>query len=145
MAKGKKKEEQKPEERGKEKLSAFQKEIYVLLIVVIAALFLLSYFNKAGLLGQAISYLLFGLIGGIAYVLPFYMVGVTLFYLANRDNPLMVKKCWCSGVILFIFMSLLHLITYQDNHALNVVALFQDSAKHHRGGGLIGGIFSNLL
>lgn len=145
MAKGKKKEEQKPEERGKEKLSAFQKEIYVLLIVVIAALFLLSYFNKAGLLGQAISYLLFGLIGGIAYVLPFYMVGVTLFYLANRDNPLMVKKCWCSGVILFIFMSLLHLITYQDNHALNVVALFQDSAKYHRGGGLIGGIFSNLL
>lgn len=145
MAKGKKKEEQKPEESGKEKLSAFQKEIYVLFIVVIAALFLLSYFNKAGLLGQAISYLLFGFIGGIAYALPFYMIGVTLFYLANRDNPLMVKKCWCSGVMLFIFMSLLHLITYQDNHTLNVVALFQDSAKYHRGGGLVGGIFSNLL
>lgn len=141
----KKKEEQKPEEKAKEELSAFQKEIYVLFIVVIAALFLLSYFNKAGLLGQAISYLLFGLIGGIAYALPFYMIGVTLFYLANRDNSLMVKKCWCSGVMAFIFMSLLHLITYQDNNTLNVVDLFQDSAKYHRGGGLIGGIFSNLL
>lgn len=145
MAKGKKKEEQKPEEKVKENLSAFQKEVYVLFIVVIAALFLLSYFNKAGLLGEAISYLLFGLIGGIAYALPFYMIGVTLFYLANRDNPLMVKKCWCSGVIAFIFMSLLHLITYQDNHTMNVIALFQDSAKYHRGGGLIGGVFSNLL
>lgn len=145
MAKGKKKEEQKPEEKAKEELSAFKKEIYVLFIVVIALLFLLSYFNKAGLLGQAISYLLFGLIGCIAYVLPFYMIGVTLFYLANRNNSLMVKKCWCSGVMVFIFMCLLHLITYQNNNTLNVITLFQDSAIHHRGGGLIGGVFSNLL
>lgn len=145
MAKGKKKEEQKTEEKAKEELSAFQKEIYVLFIVVIATLFLLSYVNKAGLLGRAISYLLFGMVGGITYTLPFFMIGVTLFYLANRDKPLMVKKCWCSGMMMFIVMSLLHLVTYKDNTTLNIVVLFQDSAENHRGGGLIGGLFANLL
>lgn len=145
MAKGKKKEEQKTEEKGRENLSPLQKEIYVLFVLVISILFGLSYFNKAGLLGEAISYLLFGMIGAIAYILPIYMIGVTLFYLANRDKPLMVKKCWCSGVMVFIFMSLLHLLTYQNNNTLNVIILFQDSAKYHRGGGLFGGIFANLL
>lgn len=137
--------EKKPKEKKNESLSALQKEVYVVMVLVLAVLFGLSYINKAGLLGSLINHLVFGLIGGIAYILPFYMIGFAFFYLANRENPLMVKKCYCSVFMMVLLMAVFHLFTYEDNRNLNVIEFVKDAAVNHRGGGLIGGILANVL
>lgn len=144
MAKNNSKEK-KPKEKKNESLSALQKEVYVVMVLVLAVLFGLSYINKAGLLGSLINHLVFGLIGGIAYILPFYMIGFAFFYLANRENPLMVKKCYCSVFMMVLLMAVFHLFTYEDNRNLNVIEFVKDAAVNHRGGGLIGGILANVL
>ena len=135
----------KPKEKKDENLSALQKEVYVVMVIVLAVLFGLSYINKAGLLGGLINHLVFGLIGGIAYILPIYMIGFAFFYLANRDNPLMVKKCYCSVLMMVLLMAVFHLFTYDDNRNLNVIEFVKDAAVNHRGGGLIGGVLANVL
>jgi len=151
MAKEKKEKEKKEKKPKKEKevveLTPFQKEIKVVAVIVVAIIFLLSYIGKAGIIGTGISCFIFGMFGGVAFLLPFYMVGFTFVFVANRDNVRMVHKCYCSIAIGVIFMSIWHLVCNQDVYTLNPVELFENSSKNHfwGGGGVVGGMIGNIL
>ena len=60
MAKGKKKEKKQAETK---EVTAFQKEIHVLIIVVLSVLCLFSYANMCGIFGKIINGLSFGRCG----------------------------------------------------------------------------------
>ncbi|MEE0347623.1 MAG: DNA translocase FtsK [Lachnospiraceae bacterium] len=144
MAKGKKKE-QKSEKKEKQELSPFEKELGLMGVIVVAIIFVLSYMNAAGVIGQALNTLSFGLIGILAYLMPFFIIGVAFFYTANKDNDLLVKKVICACMMSVVLMALLQLITFHYDSSFNLIVIFNNSATRRAGGGLIGGIFANLL
>lgn len=111
MAKGKKKE-QKSEKKEKQELSPFEKELGLMGVIVVAIIFVLSYMNAAGVIGQALNTLSFGLIGILAYLMPFFIIGVAFFYTANKENDLLVKKVICACMMSVVLMALLQLITF---------------------------------
>ena len=60
-------------------------EIILLLAFACTIILLLSNFNMAGTVGQSIKWLMFGLFGIAAYVVPFIVAGSIIFMLANKD------------------------------------------------------------
>ena len=145
MPKGKKKKEAAEEvEVVEKKSSPFQKEIQFLIVLVIAIIFMLGYMNLAGIVGKMLSYLAFGLCGVLAYILPIFVVGMLLFYMANKDNRLLVKKMICVCVMGVLMMALLQLVTYHFD-GFDIVRLVRQSAVNRAGGGLIGILIGCLL
>ena len=144
MAKGKKKE-QKSEKKEKHQLSPFEKELELVGVIVIAAIFMLSFANGAGVIGQFLSSLAFGLIGVMAYLMPIFAVGVAFFSMANKENELVMKKTICVCMMLVVLMGIIQLITFHYDASFNLIVIFKTSAQYRAGGGLIGAILANLL
>lgn len=150
MAKGKK--EEKKEEKGEKKakkekkeVTPFQTELQILFVVVLAILFILSYANAAGVFGSLLSNLAFGLFGFLAYLLPFFLIGITGFYLANKENIVAKKKLICVACISVILIALMQLFTYHYDENFQVAEFYKKSAQHRMGGGLVGGLVANSL
>lgn len=138
MAKGKKEEK-------KEEKSAFKGELKILFVIVISILFCLSYANAAGVVGKLLSNLSFGLFGFLAYLLPFFILGVTVFFYVNKGNLRAKIKLACVGCMSLVLVSLLELITYHYDGSFQVMEFYTRSAAHRLGGGMIGGILSSAL
>ncbi len=68
------------------------KEIGLILFFVLCVLMLLSCFGLGGVVGAWISGLLFKLFGYLAYIVPVALFVGVGFYVANRDNTIVVVK-----------------------------------------------------
>ena len=65
-------------------------EVILILFFVLCVLMLLSCFGVCGAFGNAVSSLLFGLFGYLAYIVPIALFVGVCFYVANRDNMVAV-------------------------------------------------------
>ena len=142
MAKGKKKEKKQAETK---EVTAFQKEIHVLIIVVLSVLCLFSYANMCGIFGKIINALIFGMFGFLGYLLPFGLVGCTIFYMANKENKAVVHKLICGLLMMVVIMAVFQLLTFHFDGSFRLDEIFKNSAAERIGGGVIGGIIGCLL
>lgn len=142
---GKKKKQEGEEKATPREQTAFEKELKILLAVVLCILFILSYANAAGVIGSLLSKLSFGLFGFVAYALPILAVGAYVYYIANLGNSLVKKKIICVGVVCVLLMALLHLITFKYQGLDKCIQFFSDSSESRNGGGFLGGLLANLL
>lgn len=142
MAKGKKKEKKQAETK---EVTAFQKEIQVLIIVVLAVLCLFSFANMCGIFGRFINALVFGMFGFLGYLLPFGLVGCTIFYIANKENKAVVHKLICGLLMTVVAMAVFQLMTFHFDGSFHIDEIFKNSAAERIGGGVIGGILGSLL
>lgn len=144
MAKTKKKAK-KSKEKTSASVLALRKEIKVLVVFVVGIIVLLSYANAAGFIGRLLSRFLFGMLGFIAYIVPFFVIGSYAFLLANPDNVKLRNKIICFGMVILLFAAFLHLFHYGYDSGFQVIRFYHDSASERNGGGLLGGLLSNIL
>lgn len=148
MAKSKKKEEEKKEEKKKElspSVIALRKEIKVLMVFVAGSIILLSYANAAGVIGKFLSEVLFGMLGVIAYIVPFFVMGAYIFILANPGNVRLRNKLICFSFLILFFAAFMQLFHYGYDSKFQFMKFFSNSAAQRNGGGLLGGLVANML
>ncbi len=122
-----------------------RQEIMLCLVLACAVLIFIANIGLGGPVGHAVSSFLFGMFGVMAYLFPFMLFFVYVFYIANIDNPVIVKKT-AGMILLFFFLCiLLHLVTEGYEKHTPLLHYYSLSSEDHSGGGMVGGILSSLL
>lgn len=147
MAKSKKKTTKKrgAKQQASASVGALRKEVKVLVVFVVAMIILLSYVNASGVVGRLLCDFLFGMLGFVAYMVPFLMVGSYIFLVANPDNQKLKNKIICFHVIFLLFAAFIQLFQYGYDNKFQVMKFFSDCAADRNGGGLLGGLLANVL
>lgn len=130
-------------------LGAVETDIVILITLGVAVLLFLSALGLCGIIGQGISFVLFGLVGTPAYALPFVMFFIVWLIMLNRNNTADSKSfkrklVGISGlyVLACAFFEMV-MIGYSPDYF--VFQAFIDSAHDHLGGGLVGAAFVELF
>lgn len=125
----------------------FKDEIILLTVIAVALLLFVSIFTEgAGVIGRTINKFVFGLVGITSFILPFYMIGVTIFKLANKTSSLARRKIVFSSLLLFVFTISMQMIQgYQLSVFKGIIEHYIYSSTTKRAGGLIGGFFGDIL
>lgn len=124
----------------KKQSSPLAREITFLVLLVFGILSLLSLFHMCGVFGEGLSTLLFGLLGALAYVFPFYLIIAAGLYIANAQNKSLRHKIWFS---VGIYWSLCGLFQWVVNDPVeNVWQVYNVCAENQGGGGFLGGLLS---
>ncbi len=136
------KKKKKSVKRGSE-ASQFGREIVMLAVIVVSILALLSLFDLCGVVGTVICALLFGLFGATAYVFPIYLPIAAGLYLSNTGNVELKRKILYSAGLYICFCGIFQWVV--NSKAANVFDVYEICSSEHIGGGLFGGLLSQLL
>ncbi|WMJ88343.1 DNA translocase FtsK [Anaerocolumna sp. MB42-C2] len=123
----------------------YHDEITLIITLVISLLLILSNFNLSGSFGKTINGITFGLFGFAAYLLPFFLFFGIAFYIANRGNPIALRKLISSIILGIIFTALIQLTIVGYSSDIKLTEYYISSAKLKNGGGIIGGLLCRLL
>ena len=119
-------------------------EVILILFFVLCVLMFLSCFGVCGAFGNAVSNLLFGLFGYLAYIVPVAVFVSVCFYLANRDNMIAVVKVVVGVLAVLILCGLLHGIAGNKDF-VKIGEAFKHCALYHNGAGFLGAAVFSLL
>ncbi|MEE1314864.1 MAG: DNA translocase FtsK 4TM domain-containing protein [Faecalimonas sp.] len=120
-------------------------EIMILGTLAVSVLLIISNFGLGGFVGDAVSGVLFGIFGMIAYVFPILLfVGVT-FGTSNRGNRLAYIKIAACVVVGLMICLLFQLVMGGYIADTELSDYYEMSRMHKDGGGWLGGLLVNLL
>lgn len=118
-------------------------EIYLFIYLAVSVFLILSNFGVGGVVGNFISKIIFGFVGSVAYILPFYIFFSAAFLLSNGAQKKIVKRVLCIAIFIVALAFICQLLSGVDE--VSVKTLYEEGAKHKRGGGvLLGGILALL-
>lgn len=127
--------------------SALFHEIGLIVLFVAMVLLFCCNFGIVGPVGNAVSGVLFGLFGFIAYVLPLLIFFAVSFWFANEGNPNALRKL-ISGVVLCVMAGVLCDLLAKGAGTLdayNIKTIYENSRDGKSGGGVLSGSISYLL
>lgn len=124
--------------------SPYRDEITLVVTLVASLLIILSYFNLCGVFGTAVNFVLFGLFGFTAYLVPVLLFFGVAFAISNRGIISAKIKIASSCGLYLILMGIVQLIT-NGNAKADLVDMFLASSDLRNGGGLIGGAITKGL
>lgn len=140
MAQAKKRKVQAKRTKKSGNNNGIRLEIILCVILGISVLLLISNFGIGGMVGNAVSSFFFGIFGFMAYVFPFCLFFGAAFFLANKDNPLVIRKT-VGAVLCFLFLcAFMQLIMDGYQKGTPIGDYYIISAKDKLGGGLFGGL-----
>ncbi|MEG1992663.1 MAG: DNA translocase FtsK [Acetivibrio sp.] len=150
MTETKKRKPTEKKTNGKKKVaeasaSPYQEEIILVVTLVISILCILSNFNLCGIFGKGVNYLLFGLFGLAAYIVPFLLFFGVAFAISNRGILSARIKLISSGFLYLILTGVIQLISNGYESEQKLIEIFNFSANQKNGGGIIGGAISNTF
>ena len=122
-------------------------EIGLIVLFIVMVLLFCCNFGIIGPVGDAISGVLFGFFGLIAYILPLLIFLAASFWFANEGNPNAARKL-ISGIVLCIMLGVICDLFAKGAGALdtyNVKTIYENSRDGKNGGGVISGSISYLL
>ena len=115
----------------------------ILLVALVSAILIFAFnFGVGGVVGGAVSDFLFGVFGLTAYVVPFYIFFAIAFYIANRNNSLIVRKTF-GLILLLIFVCAIVQLVVEPNFSRE--AHISDYYYDKEGGGFIGGAMEHIF
>lgn len=118
-------------------------EIYLFIYLAVSVFLVLSNFGVGGVAGNFISTIIFGFVGSVAYILPFYIFFSAAFLLSNGAQKKIVKRVLCIAIFIVALAFICQLLSGVDE--VSVKTLYEEGAKHKKGGGvLLGGILALL-
>ena len=131
--------------RKKQQNTEIQSEIAILAALAVCILLVLSCFGAGGIVGEAVSSVLFGLFGFMAYLLPFLLFCGTAFFISNKGNAhAYIKEA--AGVVLFLVITaILELIINQYEPGTSILSYYREASLHKNAGGLTGGCIVSLF
>ncbi len=128
-----------------EEMSPVKRDIILVLIILAAVLLFISNLGFLGPVGYVLSFLMFGLFGIPAYVLPVIGAYLALFMFANRDKKIYMKRLIGITGFFVLVCALCQLIMIGYDPTYMVFQAFLDSSSDHVGGGFIGCCISQLF
>lgn len=128
-----------------ERIKLYHDEITLTVTLVISLLLILSNFDLSGDFGSLINKFTFGMIGFLAYVLPFVLFFGVAFFIANRGNRVARIKINSSVGLFIVFSAIIQLSTKEHSSSTKIFDYFRQSAETKNGGGIIGGIICKLF
>ena len=126
------------------KEEAFRTEVILWVIVAIALLLFVSNLGFGGIVGQAVSGVLFGVFGLIAYVLPILILVVSFFAVSNKGNFHASVKI-AAGVVFVAFFCLFLSLAGSGREYYEPMKAYTYSAMERAGGGIIGGALAYVM
>lgn len=123
----------------------YEDEIILMVTLVLSILLILSNFNLCGALGPVLSNFFFGMFGFFNYLLPIGLFIAVVFFLSNRGNIVALRKLIGSIVLFFIWIAVWELLSKDFDAERKMWDYYTTSATNKSGGGLLGGMISNLL
>lgn len=121
----------------------FYKEIAVLLVFALFIFLFLSNFGVCGYIGDSISSFLFGLFGGVHYIVPVAGFLLSILLISNDYSSLAVKKTCFAILLLFMISTILQMSV--DIQVTDPGKMFLESSRTHKGGGLLGAWLCSIL
>ena len=120
-------------------------EIIILAVLAICILLVLSNFGVGGIVGEAVSSVIFGLFGFMAYLLPFVIFALAAFLVSNKGNAHAYIKI-AAAVMLFLFITaILELIFNSYTPGASLLSYYNAASEHRNAGGLTGGCLISLM
>ena len=126
-------------------LSENKYELLFIFTSVISIVLLLSNFNLVGPVGRGINSFLFGCIGVITWIFPFYVFFASIFMLANVGNKRVRNKVMASAGLLLAFGGIFELASYGDLSDIPWKSLYTMSVDNKNGGGFLGGALAKIF
>lgn len=145
MAAGKTRKRKTSSKRHKKQkdFEPFYKEIAVLLVFALFIFLFLSNFGVCGYIGDSISSFLFGLFGGVHYIVPVAGFLLSILLISNDYSSLAVKKTCFAILLLFMISMILQMSV--DIQVTDPGKMFLESSRTHKGGGLLGAWLCSIL
>lgn len=126
-------------------LSENKYELLFIFTSVISIVLLLSNFNLVGPVGRGINSFLFGCIGVITWIFPFYVFFASIFMLANVGNRRVRNKILASAGLLLALGGIFELASYGDLSDIPWKSLYTMSVNNKNGGGFLGGALAKIF
>lgn len=126
------------------KEEAFRTEVILWVIVAIALLLFVSNLGFGGIVGQAVSGVLFGVFGLIAYVLPILILVVSFFAVSNKGNFHASVKI-AAGVVFVAFFCLFLSLAGSGREYYEPMKAYTYSSMERAGGGIVGGALAYVM
>ena len=135
----------KPTKKQQQENAAIRDEICILCVLAVCILLLISNFGIGGMVGEAVSSVLFGLFGWIAYLIPVLIFSVVAFLISNRGNSHAYIKSIALFVLVVLLATLLELIMNPYDATAGLMTYYRQSSVNRTAGGLFGGFLMKLL
>ncbi len=120
--------------------SFLRDEIIILSTLAASILLLISNFGIGGFVGDAVSSMLFGLFGTVAYAIPILLFIAIAFVISNKSNSIAYIKTIAGVVFTLMVCTLFQLIMNEYTVGTKLFSYYKISSMHRDGGGLFGGI-----
>lgn len=120
-------------------------EIIIFAVLAVCILLVISNFGFGGIAGEAVSSVMFGLFGFMAYLLPFILFGVVAFTISNKGNAHAYIKAAASILLLLMLTAFLELIMNAYDANAGFLDYYKFASVHKSAGGLLGGCVVKLL
>ena len=125
--------------------SFLKDEIIILSALAAGILLLISNFGIGGFVGDAVSSVLFGLFGTIAYIIPILLFTGIAFVISNKGNSIAYIKTVAGVGFTWMVCTLFQLIMSEYTAGTGLFSYYKISSMHKDGGGLFGGIVVSVL
>ncbi len=120
---------------------AIRNEIFLIILFAVAAFLFVCNFGIAGVVGNTLSNVMFGIFGLTAYVMPLVIFLMIAFGMVNSGSPIAARKL-VAGVLLFLIVGIVcDLFTGapQAAESYQIKEIYTRCSDVHSGGGVIGG------
>ena len=120
-------------------------EIVILISLAVCVLLILSNFGIGGIVGGAVSSVLFGIFGFLAYIMPILLFCGIWFLISNRGNGHAYLKFAAAVLFICMLCTFLELITNSYSVSSTLGDCYKSASAHRNAGGLVGGLFVHIL
>ena len=126
--------------------AAIRSEIVLIALFAVAVFLFLCNFGIIGVVGDAISDVMFGIFGLPAYIVPIVFFLMIAFGWANSGNVIATRKLIAGGVLFLVIGILCELFTGAPSaaDAYDVKQIYTNCSTDHNGGGIIAGSLAYL-
>lgn len=127
------------------KNTELRSEIIILAVLAVCILLVLSNFGLGGIAGEAVSSVLFGMFGLMAYLLPFAVFGISAFLISNKGNKHAYIKIGAAVVLFLLLTAMLELVFNSYTPGTSVLTYYVNASNRKNAGGLTGGCLVSIL
>ncbi len=126
---------------------AIRNEIGLIVLFAVAIFLFVCNFGVAGVVGNTISNVMFGIFGLTAYVMPLALFLMIAFGMVNSGNSIAVRKLVAGTFLVLMIGVVCELFTGapQAAESYQIKDIFLSCSEKHLGGGVIGGSIAFLL
>ncbi len=125
---------------------AIKSEVILIALFALCVFLFLCNFGIIGVMGNAISGVMFGIFGLTAYLIPIFLFMVIAFAMINSGNVIATRKI-IAAVCLYLIVSMLcELFTKspQEAASYDFKGIYEACSTNRNGGGILGGSFAYL-